>query len=304
MKKNILITGGTVFVSRFTASYFVEKGYEVYVLNRNTKPQVDGIHLICADRNNLTDELKGYVFDAVIDICAYDRFDIEHLLNALDIVKDYVFISSSAVYPQTNDQPFQETQNTGPNVIWGAYGTNKLEAETYLLSKVPHAYILRPPYLYGPMQNLYREPFVFDCALQHRAFYLPKDGKMKLQFFHVEDLCRFIEIILKRHPEDHIYNVGNKEPVTINTFVELCYQVANIPLKKIYVTNHDQQRDYFSFYDYEYILDVTKQSQLMPDTKNLSLGLKESFDWYVSHQEDVIKKNYLTFIDDYLSKKE
>lgn len=38
--KKILITGGTTFVSKYAAEYFVNAGYEVYVLNRNTKPQV------------------------------------------------------------------------------------------------------------------------------------------------------------------------------------------------------------------------------------------------------------------------
>lgn len=33
----ILITGGTVFVSRFVANYFKES-HDVYGLNRNTRP--------------------------------------------------------------------------------------------------------------------------------------------------------------------------------------------------------------------------------------------------------------------------
>lgn len=35
--KKILVTGGTVFVSRYIAEYFVAKDCDVYVLNRNTK---------------------------------------------------------------------------------------------------------------------------------------------------------------------------------------------------------------------------------------------------------------------------
>ncbi len=37
--KKILITGGTVFVSRYAAEYYIAKGYDVYVLNRNSRPQ-------------------------------------------------------------------------------------------------------------------------------------------------------------------------------------------------------------------------------------------------------------------------
>lgn len=296
--KKILVTGGTVFVSKFIANYFKQDN-EVYVLNRNTKPQLDGVHLIEADRNKLRDSLKEYSFDVVIDVCAYNKQDIHNLLNALNTVKDYIFISSSVVYPEINDQPFHEEQQIGKNFIWGKYGLDKAEAEQLLLSRVPNAYILRPPYLYGPMQNVYREPFVFECALNDRKFYIPKDGKMKLQFFHIEDLCKIIEKIIKQHPYHHIFNVGNEELVDINTFVSLCYKVANKKLETVNVYHYENQRDYFSFYDYEYVLDVSRQKSLLPKTKNLEQGLRESFEWYLKHQEEVSKKDYINFIDNH-----
>lgn len=300
--RKLLITGGTVFVSKFVANYFVKKEDDVYVLNRNTKQQVAGVHLIEADRHHLKNILKLYQFDAVIDVCGYTKQDIKDLLNGLNQVRDYIFISSSAVYPETNQQPFLEEQNIGKNSVWGQYGIDKIEAEQYLLSKCPNAYILRPPYIYGPMQNVYREPFVFECALKQREFYIPKDGKMKLQFFHVEDLCKMIDIILNQHPQNHIFNVGNQELVDINTFVELCYQVAKQPLKKVYIHHHNKQRDYFSFHDYEYCLDVSKQYELLKETKDLKQGLEESLVWYLDHQDDVMKKNYIDFIDHHLKK--
>ena len=55
----ILVTGGTVFASRFTAEYFAKK-HEVYVLNRASRPQPKGVTLIEADRNNLGDILRKY----------------------------------------------------------------------------------------------------------------------------------------------------------------------------------------------------------------------------------------------------
>ena len=33
--RKLLVTGGTVFVSRYVAEYYAKKGDEVYVLNRN-----------------------------------------------------------------------------------------------------------------------------------------------------------------------------------------------------------------------------------------------------------------------------
>lgn len=295
--KCILVTGGTSFVSKYVAKYFQSNNYEVYVLNRGTKQQIENVNLICADRNNLKDCLKDYSFDAIIDVCAYNQQDIKNILDAVGEFKDYIFISSSAVYPETNIQPFSETQRTGFNKIWGKYGTDKIEAEKYLFSKVPNGYILRPPYLYGPMQNIYREPFVFECALKNRKFYIPNDGKMKLQFFHVDDLCKVIEKILEKHPKHHIFNVGNSELVDINTFVELCYKVVDTPLEKVYITNHSNQRDYFSFYNYEYSLDVTRQSELLVEQKDLFEGLKESYEWFKNNFNEVGKKEYIKYIE-------
>lgn len=295
--RNILVTGGTVFVSRYAANYFSQKGDHVFVLNRNSRPQLQGVTLIEGDRNHLGNKLKNYHFDAVLDITAYTRTDAENLVSALGEIDQYIFISSSAVYPETLPQPFCEDQACGPNAIWGSYGTNKLEAEKYLLQTVPQAYILRPPYLYGPMQNVYREPFVFDCAEQNRPFYLPKNPQMPLQFFHVEDLCRFMEILLQKQPADHIFNVGNPDIVTVEEWVKLCYETAESPLCTIQADASYPQRSYFCFHDYGYRLDVTKQMALMPDTKPLAQGLRESYVWYQKHRNDVNKKPYLEYID-------
>ena len=130
-------------------------------------------------------------------------------------------ISSSAVYPEYGVQPFLEESEKSANKFWGAYGTDKTEAENVLLEKVKDAYILRPPYLYGPMNNVYREAFVFDCALADRKFYLPNDGSMKLQFFHVKDLCGLMEVIIRNKPDEHIFNVGNIEAVSIKEWVTI-----------------------------------------------------------------------------------
>ncbi len=296
----ILVTGGTVFVSRFVAEYYAKQGHEVYVLNRNTKPQSQGVKLIEADRNNLGDILKSHHFNVVLDVTSYNENDVDHLLDGLGGFDDYIFISSSAVYPEYAFQPFLENSTLGENKFWGKYGTNKIEAEKFLLEKVPNAYILRPPYLYGQLNNVYREAFIFDCAMQGRKFYLPQNGEMKLQFLHVEDLCRFIDKILKNKPEQHIFNVGNEKAVSIREWVEACYAVVGKQPEFVTVFADVPQRSYFPFYDYEYYLDVTVQHKLMPDDKPLKEGLKEAFEWYKFNQDKVNKKPLIEFIDNNL----
>ncbi len=294
--KRILVTGGTTFVSRYTAEYFVKKGCEVYVINRNSREQVEGVKLINCDRTALGDRLKNIHFDAVLDITAYTEEHVRTLAQSLSSFDDYIFISSSAVYPETNVQPFEETQTCGENSIWGAYGTNKLEAEKYITEHIPQAYILRPPYFYGVYENLYREQFVFDCAMNDRDFYIPQNGEMKLQFFNVSDLCRFIDILLEKHPEEKIYNVGT-EPVTVKEWVELCYRAVGKVPNFVSVDKSVNQRDFFCFYDYEYVLDISRQNKLMNDTVSLGDGLQQEFEWYKNNTDSVVKKPYINYID-------
>ncbi|MDE7063111.1 MAG: NAD-dependent epimerase/dehydratase family protein [Lachnospiraceae bacterium] len=295
----VLVTGGTVFVSRYVAEYYVKRGYEVYVMNRGSRPQPEGTTLIQADRHNLGDKLKGYEFDAVLDITAYTAEDIAGLCDALGNVGQYIMISSSAVYPETLPQPFVEGAQTGANAFWGAYGTNKIAAEEELLARMPEAYILRPPYLYGPWNNVYREAFVFDCAMAGRKFYLPGDGEMKLQFFHVEDLCRFMDCIMEQRPKTHIFNVGNPDSITVREWVQLCYQAAGVECVTVPVHRDEEQRNYFSFHNYEYCLDVSGQQTLMPVTKSLMQGLRESYAWYREHTGEVNRKPYMEYIDEH-----
>lgn len=300
--RSILITGGTNFVSRYAAEYFLSLGDRVYVLNRGTKEQSKGVIHLKGDRNALTEELKNLHFDAVLDITAYTGTDVNDLLNALGDFGTYILVSSSAVYPETTEFPFKESDKVGANTIWGEYGTNKIDAERELLSRVPSAYILRPPYLYGQMQNLYREPFVFDCAEADRPFVLPQNGEMKLQFFHVEDLCRFMDLLIRKKPVNNIYNVGNSQTVSVKEWVTACYEVVGKKSKFINADRIHNVRSFFCFHDYEYFLDVSRMLTLMPDTKPLEEGIREEYGWYINHKAEMQKKPYMEYIDEFLLK--
>lgn len=298
--KTILVTGGTVFVSRYAAVYFAQQGYRVYALNRGTRPQPSGVTLIQADRHALGNALRGLHFDAVLDITAYTAADVDQLMDALDEYGQYILLSSSAVYPETTAQPFSETAAVGPNRFWGQYGVGKIEAERAALRRDPHAMVLRPPYLYGPFNNVYREAFVFDCALQDRPFYLPGQGQLPLQFFHVEDLCRFIALLLNQPPREQIFNLGNPDTVTVRQWVELCYQLVGKQPVFVPVPSCVEQRSYFSFYDYAYRLDVERQRALLPAIKPLQQGLYESLQWYLQEPDAVIKKPFFAYIEQHL----
>ncbi|MBQ8200321.1 MAG: NAD-dependent epimerase/dehydratase family protein [Clostridia bacterium] len=296
----ILVTGGTVFVSQSIAAYFLSRGHDVTVLNRGSRTQLPGVRHLCGDRLDPALDLRSEVFDAVLDATSYTAADIDALLNALPETPQYIMISSSAVYPETLEQPFREDMPVGPNIHWGSYGTNKIDAERRLLARVPHAYILRPPYLYGPGNNVYREAFVFECAEADRPFFLPGDGSMPLQFFHVRDLCRLMERILTAPPDTHIINTGNPVSVTVRQWAALCYQALGKEAQFVSVNASVPQRSYFPFLNYAYQLDVSRQQMLLEELTPLPEGLRESCAWFAGHRELVRRKPLTDYIDENL----
>lgn len=293
----ILVTGGTTFVSKSIAEYLVNKNNEIYVLNRGTRQQVEGVHLIRADRSSLENQLSNIEFDVIIDVNAYKEKDITNLLQSGVKFSEYIFISSGAVYPEYGIQPFRETGEIAENYFWGNYGKNKIAAERVLENIKQRTYILRPCYLYGPYNNIYRESFVFDCAMNRRRFYIPGNGSMKLQFFYVSDICRFIESLLKERPKQRVFNIGNTQRISVKEWVDMCYQIVGETVEYVQVSENVPQKNYFPFPKFEYKLDVSRLSEWIKNTTDIYQGLQQSYEWYRENQSEVRKKNYIEYID-------
>ena len=90
--------------------------------------------------------------------------------------------------------------------------------------------------------------------------------------------------------------MGNPETISVSDWVGLCYDAVGANLEIVPVTGHPQ-RAYFCFHDYDYRLDVTKQTALMPDTKPLAEGLRESYEWFHDHRDAVMRRPYVEYID-------
>ena len=297
---DILVTGGTVFVSRAVAEYFVQRGDRVYVLNRGSRQAPSGTTLIQADRRCLGDLLKKYCFDAVLDMTAYSGDDVRSLLDALGDVGQYVLLSSSAVYPETLPQPFSERQPVGRNCRWGDYGIGKIDAETEALRVFPDSYIIRPPYLCGKGNNLYRESFIFECAERGVPVCLPERSNLRLQFCCVSELCRLIEAIILTHPSAHILNIGDPKPVSAEEWIRICSDIAGADCDIRYAPADIEIRNYFPFRDYNYALDGSEASKISAYTTALEQSLQSGYDWWKCHRDEVIRKPYIDFIVNHL----
>ena len=88
--------------------------------------------------------------------------------------------------------------------------------------------------------------------------------------------------------------------VVISTFYLASCNKSNEDSSTIIFKNVNEeieQRNYFSFYNYEYKLDITRQKSLLKESTNLSEGLRESYCWYKNNKDKVNRKAYLDFIN-------
>ena len=109
---------------------------------------------------------------------------------------------------------------------------------------------------------------------------------------------------MDKHPVQHLFNLGNPEIVTVKEWVTLCYEAVGKLPTFVSMDQTHHQRDYFCFYDYEYVLDVSRQNSLMPVTLSLKEGLREEYVWYKDHPESVYnRKPYLEYIERHISVK-
>lgn len=131
----VLLIGGTGTLSSDTTKLCINKGLDVYLINRGHRNSFEGknVHYLIGDINNpdsAQKALSNEQFDVVID---YLTYTLETLKNRLSIfrnrTKQYIFISSATVYPITNRAISEK--NTLGNDGW-LYAKNKRLCEEYL----------------------------------------------------------------------------------------------------------------------------------------------------------------------------
>jgi dTDP-D-glucose 4,6-dehydratase len=95
--------------------------------------------------------------------------------------------------------------------------------------------------------------------------------------------------------------VGNEETPSIKEWVSMCYEIVGETPEFIEVMDDISPLKYFSFADYQYLLNVDHQMEMIKTTIDFKEGLKESWAWYQNNENLVNKRDYQLFIDENLA---
>jgi 2'-hydroxyisoflavone reductase len=236
----ILIIGGTLFIGRRLARRLVAAGHDVTVLHRSAStPVPEGTTALTADRNDaasVRQALAGRRFDAVFDnVYDWERGTTAEQVQAAaeacagEALTRYVFMSSIAAYGSGLDHT--EDDPLAPPDVPDPYVRNKANSERALFRMHQRegfpVVTLRPPFVYGPENPLYREAFFWDRLRDDRPIILPDDGSRLMQFVYVDDIVSCAERILEEpRAVGRAFNVGDARAITQREAVEAFARTA------------------------------------------------------------------------------
>ncbi|MBC7291308.1 MAG: SDR family oxidoreductase, partial [Actinotalea sp.] len=154
----VLFIGGTGIISSACSALAVERGLDLYVLNRGTtssRPLPEGATLLQGDIRDVGSAraaLGDHEFDAVVDWVA---FTPDHVRTDLELFRgrtgQYVYISSASAY-QTPPERLPITESTPLRNPFWEYSRNKIACEDVLVQAYRDeafpATIVRPSHTY------------------------------------------------------------------------------------------------------------------------------------------------------------
>ena len=257
---NILIIGGTGFISSRLSEKLLLRGHKLTLLNRgNTKTELtekQNLSFVYGDRNDkriLSELVSKQKFDVVYDMVAYNENDSK---TAVDVFKNkigrFIHCSTISVYmlqqdvriPVTEDQinlPLMKEFKKSP--FGWEYGVNKIKCENVLWKNHDDrsflVSMLRPTYVSGPKDPARRDWFWIERILDRKPLLVPGDGNFKFQQVYIEDVAEaFCKVIETDKSIGEAYNVAGKEAFTLNEYLLRLMKLLN---KKSDVFHIDQK---------------------------------------------------------------
>jgi nucleoside-diphosphate-sugar epimerase len=234
----VLFVGGTGLISSACTRLAVERGAELFVLNRGREPELaHGATPLVADVRDATATARamaGHRFDVVVDWIAFTVEDIDRDLRLFrDRTDQFVFISSASAYCKPLGDWRLREDSPLANPFW-EYARNKIAYE----ERLSRAYredgfpitIVRPSLTYGDTQvplavNSWERPFTAIARMrQGKPVIVPGDGTSLWTITHNSDFAQgFVGLLGRRQAIGHAFNIMSDE---VLTWDEIYRQVA------------------------------------------------------------------------------
>jgi nucleoside-diphosphate-sugar epimerase len=310
----ILFIGGTGNISSVTSRLLVEKGHELYLLNRaqsRPHPIPEGARVIPVDihaSSGVPEALRGASFDVVVDWIAFTTRDIDRDLHWFGggeagaagptaEVGQFIFISSASAYQKPASHPIITESTPLANPYW-EYSRNKIACEERLMQ----AYrtrgfpitLVRPSHTYDsivPTSVGASDYTVVDRMRNDKPVIVHGDGTSLWTLTHAEDFARaFIGLCGNPQAIGHAFHITSDEWLTWDQIYRMIGRAAGCEPQLVHVTSefiarHDPETGAGLLGDkaWNALFDNTKIKRFVPGwTAQIpfSAGIRRTLAWF------------------------
>ena len=306
-----LIIGGTGTISSAVVRLLLEREWEVYVINRGTKPLPEGAVSIVADINDeslVKEKLGDLCFDTVCEFIGFvpEQVERDYRLFA-GRTNQYIYISSASAYHKPAKSYIINEGTALANPYW-QYSRDKIACENLLMQHYREdgfpVTIVRPSHTYDekniPLGVHGKNGFwqVVKRIKEEKPVIIQGDGtSLWTLTFNTDFAVGFVGLMGNSHAVGEAFQITSDETLSWNQIYEEIAKALGVKLKPYHVAS-----EFLSTvgkdYDYEgsltgdksvsVVFDNSKLKRAVPDFKptvTFAQGVRIALDNILAHPE-------------------
>lgn len=245
----VLFIGGTGNISTPSSRLALEKGMDLYHLNRGTtKVELAGVNTIIGDINKPEEltELKKHNWDVVVNWIAFTPEDMERDMALFKgKTKQYVFISSASCYQTPLSYPVITESTPLCNNLWD-YSQDKIKCEDRLLQAYREEgfpiTIVRPSLTYDTVIPIaiggFKEYTTPNRILKGKEIIIHGDGTSLWTVTHADDFAKgFVGLLGLATAIGHAFHITSDEILSWNMIYKILADSLGREAKVVHIAS-------------------------------------------------------------------
>lgn len=308
-----LFIGGTGTISMAISKLLLQKGWDLYLINRGNRNKVQGLekaNFITVDINDesaVAEKIKDMHFDVACDFIGFVPSQLERDYRLLkDKVDQFMYISSASAYQKPVGNYVISEKTPLANPYW-EYSRNKIACEDYLMKLYREdgfpITIIRPSHTYDErsvplgVHGKNGSYQVVKRIKEGKPVIIHGDGTSLWTITHNSDFAKgFVGLMGNIHAIGEAVQIMSDESVTWNQIYECIAKTLGVKLNPVYVSstylakhsNYDFTGSLIGDKANSVVFDCSKLKSLVPDfvaTVRVDEGIRNTVKYVLNHSE-------------------